>query len=112
MGGLLGSVIEELGADEIFAVGCEEANFNELVSRVVGVRVAIQIGLSGEAVDRCVDDWVSAITDVTAAAHEIGAAVQRREFELATSLLPQERPYPLPGEIAARLGTSQGDTDD
>lgn len=72
---------------------------------------SIQIGLSGEAVDRYVDDWISAITDVTAAAHEIGAAVQRREFELAASLLPQERPYPLPGEVAARLETDQGDTD-
>jgi hypothetical protein len=68
--------------------------------------------LSGEAVDRYVDDWISAVTDITAVAHEIGAAVQRQEFDLAHSLLPEERPYPLPGHIAARLETDEGDADD
>lgn len=71
-----------------------------------------QIGLSGEAVDRYVDEWIAQITDVTTAAQDLGAAVRRQEFELAHSLLPKERPYPLPGDIAARLETDEGDADD
>ncbi|MBP0458614.1 DUF4291 domain-containing protein [Streptomyces bomunensis] len=65
---------------------------------------AIQIGLSGEAVDRYVDDWITSIRDVTALAHEVHAAVTRGDADEARGLLPRERTYPLPDHIAARIG--------
>jgi hypothetical protein len=55
---------------------------------------AIQIGLSQEAVGLYVNSWTKHITDVTQLAHTIHAHVQNREFELAKTLLPAERPYP------------------
>lgn len=55
---------------------------------------AIQIGIGGEAVDRYVDDWIVAITDVTALAHAIRARVEAGETEAATAMLPAETAYP------------------
>ena len=54
---------------------------------------AIQIGLSGEAVRLYVRDWIKAITDVTALAHEICADVKAGDLERARSKLPVERAY-------------------
>ncbi|MEV4635860.1 DUF4291 domain-containing protein [Actinoplanes sp. NPDC049548] len=50
---------------------------------------SLQLGLSGEAVQRYVDEWTVAITDVTALARGIAA---NRD----PALLPVERPYPDP----------------
>jgi hypothetical protein len=55
----------------------------------------IQIGLSGAAVDRYVDEWTCRIEDVTAVAHLIRTALAHGDVEHATSLLPHERPYPI-----------------
>jgi hypothetical protein len=54
----------------------------------------IQIGLSGEAVERYVSDWIVRIEDVTSMARLAASAT--------TSELPcaLERPYPLPLELA------------
>lgn len=54
---------------------------------------AIQIGLSGEAVDRYVNEWTQAIADVTPLAHEMHALVANGDFEAARKRLPVERPY-------------------
>jgi hypothetical protein len=54
---------------------------------------AIQIGLSKEAVGLYVNEWIQAITDVTALAHSIHDLVKIGEVEKASSLLPVERPY-------------------
>jgi hypothetical protein len=54
---------------------------------------AIQIGLSGEAVIRYVEEWITAIADVTELAHAIHAHVLRGDLESAQALLPLERPY-------------------
>lgn len=54
---------------------------------------AIQIGLSKEAVDRYVNQWIVQITDVTPLAHEIHTLVERSQFDEATSRLPVELPY-------------------
>ncbi|WP_155372436.1 DUF4291 domain-containing protein [Catellatospora vulcania] len=56
---------------------------------------AIQIGLSGSAVDGYVDEWTVGITDVTALAHEIHALVTARDLAGAQRLLPAEQPYAL-----------------
>ena len=55
---------------------------------------AIQIGLSGEAVEHYVNEWIVRIEDVTHAARIVAAAV---ESGIPPSFLPSasERPYPL-----------------
>ncbi|GAA2123848.1 DUF4291 domain-containing protein [Glycomyces algeriensis] len=66
---------------------------------------SIQIGMSGEAVDRYTGQWITAIEDVTDLAVRIGAAVGRGEQ--VRHLLPVERPYPLEDDLAAAVGASQ-----
>ncbi|MFF7333561.1 DUF4291 family protein [Streptomyces sp. NPDC008150] len=57
---------------------------------------SLQLGLTGEAAHRYVDEWVVAITDVTALAHDLHARVRDGDAEGARRLLPEERPCPLP----------------
>ncbi|WP_285777734.1 DUF4291 domain-containing protein [Microtetraspora sp. NBRC 13810] len=54
---------------------------------------SIQVGLSGEAVTRYLDEWITSITDVTGRVHEIGRAL--RDGRDVTGMLPPERPYPV-----------------
>lgn len=54
---------------------------------------AIQIGLSGEAVERYVGQWVQKVTDVTGLASRICSLVSSGQPDAAASLLPVERPY-------------------
>ncbi|GHJ44063.1 hypothetical protein Cs7R123_14050 [Catellatospora sp. TT07R-123] len=56
---------------------------------------AVQIGLSGEAVRRYVDEWTLGIEDVTARCREIRALVAAGDLAGAAARLPVERPYPL-----------------
>lgn len=67
---------------------------------------SLQLGLSGEAVDRYVDDWTVAITDITPTVHRIHDLVQAGDETDAETLLPVERPYPLPPAIASVLGAT------
>lgn len=62
---------------------------------------AIQIGLSNEAVDHYIDDWIISISDNTKLLNEVGELVKQRDFETARRLVPIERPYPLSSEIKA-----------
>ncbi|MET0237377.1 MAG: DUF4291 domain-containing protein [Kibdelosporangium sp.] len=64
---------------------------------------ALQVGLSGEAVDRFVDSWITGIKDVTGLAHSVHQLVQNGSLDEASALLPKEEPYPLPADIAAPL---------
>ncbi|WP_434975027.1 hypothetical protein [Streptomyces collinus] len=54
--------------------------------------------------DRCVDTWITSIRDVTPLAHEVHAAVLAGDEGTARGLLPAERPYPLTGDPAGRIG--------
>lgn len=54
---------------------------------------AIQIGLSKQAVDLYLREWIYRITDVTPLAHEIHGLVARGDLESAWGLLPVEQPY-------------------
>jgi hypothetical protein len=56
---------------------------------------SLQMGLSGEAVDRYVDEWIVGLTDVTQLARDVHGG--------AHELLPVERPYPMPAAAADRL---------
>lgn len=66
----------------------------------------IQVGLGGEAVRRYVDEWIVRIEDVTPVAQSVGAMVRSGEVESAQQLVPVERAYPVPAEIARRIGAS------
>jgi hypothetical protein len=65
---------------------------------------AIQVGLGGEAVDRYVDEWITAVKDVTPRAREIAGLVAAGDHDAARRLLPAERPLPLPAHVAATAG--------
>lgn len=55
---------------------------------------AIQIGLSGEAVHKYVNEWVVSITDITPLCREICALVSE-DVEAAIGRLPEEKEFPL-----------------
>ena len=67
---------------------------------------AIQIGLSGDAVRRYVDEWTCAIADVTPLAREIGALVGSGQRDAARTMLPVERRLELPADVAVLVGAS------
>lgn len=65
-------------------------------------RRAIQIGLSGEAIQRYVDEWIVRIEDVTSIGHSIANAL--RAGEMPANLPDKlEQPYPLSSALRARL---------
>jgi len=65
---------------------------------------SLQVGLSGDAVDRYVDEWTIAITEVTGLAHAVRDRLSADDDAGAGALLPAERVYPLPVEVAAVNG--------
>ncbi|MGK5671520.1 DUF4291 domain-containing protein [Micromonospora sp. URMC 106] len=67
---------------------------------------SLQVGLSGEAVRRYVDEWLVTLTDVTPTAHAVRAALEAGDDSAAQALLPPERPYPLPPDVAAVVGAT------
>lgn len=73
--------------------------------RPLGYR-SIQIGLSGEAVDRYVDGWIVSVTDVTVTMKSIHLALAEKRLDEAMKALPEERPYPLPEELKRILGAT------
>lgn len=63
---------------------------------------AIQIGLGGPVVDDYVNRWTVSIDDVTSLVHDL-----RSQPSIAPDRLPAERPYPVPSDIAERVGLSR-----
>ncbi|MDG4801269.1 DUF4291 domain-containing protein [Micromonospora sp. WMMD980] len=61
---------------------------------------SVQVGLSGEAVRRYVDEWLVGLTDVTVLARTVHDRLTTGDEAGAAALLPVERPYPLPPEVA------------
>lgn len=64
---------------------------------------SLQVGLGGTAAHRYVNDWITSITDITEHVHELRDAAPRNP-----DLLPTERPYPLPADIAKNVGAGTG----
>ncbi len=62
---------------------------------------SLQVGLSRDAVDRYVDEWTTAVTDITETVHRIHGLLRAGDDRAAEAQLPVETPYPLPAEIAA-----------
>ncbi|MEU5941415.1 DUF4291 domain-containing protein [Micromonospora sp. NPDC047548] len=67
---------------------------------------SLQLGLARAAADRYVDEWLVGLTDVTATARKIQALLDAGDDRAAAALLPEERPYPLPAELAATVGAT------
>jgi hypothetical protein len=61
---------------------------------------SLQVGLSGPAVDRYVEEWIVSLTDITPTVHTLHDQVRAGDH----SGLPDERPYPLPTELTRRIG--------
>ncbi|WP_037357387.1 DUF4291 domain-containing protein [Amycolatopsis orientalis] len=70
-------------------------------------RRAIQIGLSSEAVDRYLDQWITSITDVTPLATRIHRLVSSGHLDAAQEELPVEQVYPVPAHILGLIGGSE-----
>ncbi|MEV0385164.1 DUF4291 domain-containing protein [Nonomuraea sp. NPDC050643] len=66
---------------------------------------SIQIGLSGEAVRRYVDEWTMGISDITDLVREVRAGVTSGAD--VSALLPAEHPYPLPDDLAKTIGADR-----
>lgn len=64
---------------------------------------SLQVGLAGDAVRRYVEEWITAITDVTDLMLTVGGLVSAGRDEEAHALLPVENPYPLPEHLVTRL---------
>ena len=67
---------------------------------------SIQVGLSRHIIQRYVEQWTLAITDVTPLAHNLYNLIQAGHADRAEAALPREHVYPLPPDIAHRLGMS------
>ena len=61
---------------------------------------SLQVGLTGDAVRRYVDEWTVGLTDVTGLARSVHGRLTDGDEDGATALLPVERRYPLPAEVA------------
>lgn len=68
---------------------------------------SLQLGLSGPAVDRYVDEWVVNLSDVTLLARDVHQAVRRGDLGTAGALLPDENPYPVAGTVEAVIGSTR-----
>lgn len=67
-------------------------------------RRAIQVGLSGEAVHKYVNEWTMAIEDITPLVHTIRNMLNAHDLKTVNNLLPKEMPYyPSSKHLIARL---------
>ena len=75
-------------------------------------RRAIQVGLSGPAVERYVEEWIVSISDVTALAHRVKELISSGQADAAARQVPAERVYPVAPALARRIGADPGDPAD
>lgn len=67
---------------------------------------AIQIGLSGIAVEKYISDWIVKIEDVTAYSQNIHQLIKAGKIDQAKELLPDEKVYALPDDIAVKINAN------
>jgi len=72
-------------------------------------RRAIQIGLSGSAVERYVTDWIRSVSDITAHVHSLEKLVRSGHADSAARQLPAELIYPLEPALARWIGADPRD---
>jgi hypothetical protein len=71
-------------------------------------RRAIQVGLSGPAVQRYVDEWITSVTDITDLVWDAHKLVQAGQVGQARREIPAERVYPVDSALALRIGADPG----
>jgi hypothetical protein len=54
-----------------------------------------------------VDEWIQRIEDITDQARTVRRTVAEKGVEAGAELLPKEIPYPLPQDIARRIGCTE-----
>jgi hypothetical protein len=64
---------------------------------------AIQVGLSRHIVADYVNEWTTEIRDITPTVRKMADHLKEGRKDRAAQLLPRERPYELPPQIAERL---------
>ncbi|WP_087017151.1 DUF4291 domain-containing protein [Thaumasiovibrio subtropicus] len=64
---------------------------------------SIQIGLSNQAVEKYVNEWIVAIEDITPLAAKMHSHIQLGNLQAANHLLPKEQPYPLSNKLTNHL---------
>ncbi|MCF2860511.1 DUF4291 family protein [Pseudoalteromonas sp. SMS1] len=62
------------------------------------------MGITNEAVNLYVNQWIKQVTDVTELATKVKSLVDSKQYSQATSLLPIELPYLLSQETANKIG--------
>jgi hypothetical protein len=67
---------------------------------------AIQIGVTGEAARRYVDEWIVGLADVTDLARRVAQLASEGRLDEATDALPHEKPYPLSIRVRRLIGAS------
>ncbi len=70
---------------------------------------SIQIGLSGIAVEKYVNEWITDIEDITASCKQIHQLITNDKMEEANTLLPVEKFFPIPDAIAKIIDATSGD---
>jgi hypothetical protein len=65
---------------------------------------SIQIGLTGEAVEKYVSEWIVQIQDITDDCKQIHCLIKEGKTDEAKETIPLERTYPLPDSIARKIG--------
>jgi Domain of unknown function (DUF4291) len=69
-------------------------------------RRSIQIGISGEAIDKYIDEWIINITDKTKLCHDIQQLVITQQFDHAKALLPVETSFEITETLRTIIGAS------
>lgn len=65
---------------------------------------SIQVGLGRPVISRFVDEWTCSIEDLTGRVRKMRRLLEEGRGAQATRLLPPESVYPMPPELARRLG--------
>ncbi len=65
---------------------------------------SIQVGLGKEIVPKYVDEWIVDITDISEFVDVIREMREQHKFTAAQKLLPAERPWNPPADVAKRIG--------
>jgi len=71
---------------------------------------SIQVGLSREAVNLYVHDWISEIVDITPMVRKAHSLVIADRQDLARTIIPEEEPYAIPGRIKKIIGATDQDS--
>jgi hypothetical protein len=63
---------------------------------------SIQVGVSRRVIHEFVDDWIVSISDMTERVTKLRELVRARRLDRARALVPPERAYEVPDEVARR----------